>query len=145
MLPDGVPDGGVDLVHVEGFGDVGVGALVQRGHRGLQAGVARDQDEARFGLDLLEAFQNLKPAPVRQPQVRDHHVRRVLLYVFDSSLGLVTGDHSVAGLLQIGDQSSPHPALVVHHQDRCRIQSHGVGSDTVCSTKVKRFSRSRGL
>ena len=118
-----VLDDQVDLVELEGLGDVVVGAELHRLHRRLGGGDGGDDDHGRVGRQVPGGPEHLHAVHLWHAQVGDDGVEGVPPDRLDGGLPAVGGRHVVARSLERDGEELPHALLVVYDQhSRC---AHG--------------------
>ena len=121
----GVAHQRAQLVVVEVLGDVVVGAVLHRLHRGLDLVDRRDHDALDQAVVFLDDAQHVEAADAGQADVRAGSGRRLRCLSSPSAASpLETVEHAVVALEDRG-QRVAHALIVVADQDRFRGPGHG--------------------
>ena len=110
-------DGLFQLVVVERFGHVIVGAPVHGLHGRLGGGISRDHDDGRFRAFLLAGLQHIQAGHVAELDIAKQQVILVLGEHVDGRAAIVGQRHAVALARQQKFEQLAHAQLIVDNQD----------------------------
>jgi hypothetical protein len=111
------PDAGQQLLHVEGLGDVVVGAGVDAGHLVAPA-VARGQNNDRcLALGAAPLLEHADAVHLRQAGVEDDDVIGLRLAEEESFLAVEGGIDGIAGVGERRDQLAIEIAVILDDQN----------------------------
>jgi hypothetical protein len=115
--PQGVLHHGDGLFQRQGLFQEVEGAQLHRLHRQVDVAVAGDHHHLDFGVFGLDALEHLDAAHVRQPDVQDDQLHRLLGEQAQGLEAVLGQDHPVAFVPQAVGEHLADALLVVHDQD----------------------------
>jgi hypothetical protein len=113
--PEGRTEARQQLIHAERLGDVVIRADVQ-GHDLVALAGAGGQDDDGRGAPAAEAFDHVVPIHVGQPEIEDHHIRRIARRGRQGRHTVAYRRHLVVARAQVDGQRLADCPLVVHHE-----------------------------
>ena len=122
----GVPHERPQLVVVEVFGDVVVGAMLHRLHGGFDIGDRRDHDDLDQAVVLFDDAQHFEAADARQPDIEQNQVD---VFAIENGKGrFAAGDpqHAIIAL-EDGGERVPHPLVIIDDEDGLGLGAHLAG------------------
>src|ERR1019366_3838915 len=134
FLLERAPDDELELLDVEGLGDVVVRSGLERFDRRLRGGVRRDHDDGGFPARFAHLLEDVEAAAVGHLQVGHDEVRRRRLErreAFDAS---ARRGHAVAVLLKEDREHLPDAGFIVDDEEMGAIFGRHETSVGVCST-----------
>ncbi len=121
---DGALDQVGDLRNVEGLGDVVEDPMAQAADRGVERGVAGDDDDLDVGIEALDVLHHLGAGHAGHAHVEGDDVDRALAQDGEGFLSPGGGEHVVVRL-EHHAQRLGRAALVVDYQEGCALIDHG--------------------
>ena len=117
------PDGGAQLVQLDGLGEIVGRAFLEGVHRGADGGVARHHDDFGAGRHLLDGLQQLDAVHLLHLQVREDDVELLGLDLLQGLHAVGRNCHLVPFFAQDVLQVGAGDFFVIHHQDLGGLQA----------------------
>ena len=141
LFQEGLVDLVLDLLDLEGLGDVILGAAPDGIHGRIDGGVARDHDECRVGVRVPDFLQELQTVHLRHHEVRQDDVEALVAAQLQCRARIVRRFHVEIEGTHVAAEDLEHVRVVV--EDKGLLFSFSVPDHDTGYLCKKRTQRDR--